>query len=274
MDSIANYGAVAEDKYTADIAPAAPQENNAETSGTDAKEGIKEYPILEFDETKLTKLSTGVKETLKHSKVLPAGGKAYEAVKRVFDIIASLAAIIVLLIPMLVIMLLIYLEDRANPLFVQERLTKDGKIFKMYKLRSMCPDAEKRFGEVSKGNQSDGLAFKSDSDSRITRIGGFIRKTSIDELPQFFNVLKGDMSLIGPRPPLPREVVLYTPDQMDRLLVKGGLSCICQTEGRSDMPFDEWVESDVRYIQTRSFGLDLLLMIKTILAVILRKGAR
>jgi lipopolysaccharide/colanic/teichoic acid biosynthesis glycosyltransferase len=99
----------------------------------------------------------------------------------------------------------------------------------------MCIDAEAKFAEVQKENQSDGLAFKSDDDPRVTRIGKFIRKTSIDELPQFFNVLRGDMSIIGPRPPLPREVVLYTPEQMDRLLVKGGLSCICQTEGRSDM---------------------------------------
>ncbi len=273
MDSIANYGAVTEDNF-ADIAPASPIEQKETVPQTESKEGVKQYPILDFDETKLTKLSTGVKETLKHSKVNPAGGKIYEAVKRTFDIVASVIAIILIALPMLFIMLLIYLEDKGNPIFVQERLTKDGKIFRMYKLRSMCMDAEKKFKDISGENQSDGLAFKSKNDSRITRIGHFIRKTSIDELPQFFNVLKGDMSLIGPRPPLPREVVLYTPDQMDRLLVKGGLSCICQTEGRSDMPFDDWVESDVRYIQTRSFRLDVLLMIKTFLAVILKKGAR
>ena len=144
----------------------------------------------------------------------------------------------------------------------------------MYKLRSMCLDAGEKFAQIQVENKSDGLAFKSDDDPRITRIGRFIRKTSIDELPQFWNVLKGDMSIIGPRPPLPREVVLYTPEQMDRLLVKGGLSCICQTEGRSDMPFDEWVESDIRYISSRSTGLDIKLLFKTILAVILRKGAK
>lgn len=273
MDSIANYGAVTEDNY-ADIAPASPIVQKEDETQTEAKEGIKEYPVLDFDETKLNKLSTGVKETLKYSKVNPAGGKIYETAKRTFDIIASVIAIVIIAIPMLIVMLLIYLEDKGNPIFAQERLTKDGKIFRMYKLRSMCVDAESKFSTVAKENQSDGLAFKSKSDSRITRIGHFIRRTSIDELPQFFNVLKGDMSLIGPRPPLPREVVLYTPDQMDRLLVKGGLSCICQTEGRSDMPFDDWVKSDVRYIQTRSFSLDLLLMIKTFLAVILKKGAR
>lgn len=138
----------------------------------------------------------------------------------------------------------------------------------------MCMDAEIRFADVQKENKSDGLAFKNDDDPRITKIGKFIRKTSIDELPQFWNVLKGDMSLIGPRPPLPREVVLYTPEQIDRLLVKGGLSCICQTEGRSDMEFDKWVETDIKYIKTRSLALDIKLMFKTVAAVFLRKGAK
>ena len=111
-------------------------------------------------------------------------------------------------------------------------------------------------------------------DERVTKWGRFVRKTSLDELPQFWNVFIGDMSLIGPRPPLPREVVLYTPEHMDRLLVKGGLSCICQTEGRSDMPFEEWVDTDIDYIRNRSAGLDLKLMVKTFTAVLLRKGAR
>ena len=194
--------------------------------------------------------------------------------KRITDFCVSLIALLVLFIPILIVSVLIYMEDKGNPFFSQIRLTENGRPFKMYKLRSMCIDAESRFSEVQKENQSDGLAFKSDDDPRITKIGKFIRKTSIDELPQFWNVLKGDMSLIGPRPPLPREVVLYTPEQMDRLLVKGGLSCICQTEGRSDMEFEKWVESDIEYIKTRSVALDLKLMFKTISVVILRKGAK
>ena len=238
------------------------------------KSGVTDYPILNFDERALKLLHMGVVNTLKHTKVKPRGGKGFEFVKRTFDIVASAGALTVLALPIGVVALIIYLDDRGNPFFSQVRLTKDGKPFKMYKLRSMCIDAEARFAEVQKENQSDGLAFKSDDDPRVTRIGKFIRKTSIDELPQFFNVLRGDMSIIGPRPPLPREVVLYTPDQMDRLLVKGGLSCICQTEGRSDMEFDKWVEGDVRYIKTRSAGLDLKLMFKTAAAVILRKGAK
>ena len=203
-----------------------------------------------------------------------AGGKGYEFLKRLFDIVMSFTALLVLAIPLLIIALIIFLGDKGNPIFSQVRLTKEGKPFRMYKLRSMCVDAEAKFAEVQKENKSDGLAFKSDDDPRITKIGKFIRKTSIDELPQLFNVLKGDMSIIGPRPPLPREVVLYTPHHMDRLLVKGGLSCICQTEGRSDMPFEEWVDSDIKYIENRSAGFDLKLMFKTVSAVLLRKGAK
>lgn len=238
------------------------------------KNGVIDYPILEFDERALNLLCTGVHETLKCSNVNPAGGFIYKAVKRVTDFSVSLIALLVLFIPILIVSVLIYMEDKGNPFFSQIRLTESGRPFKMYKLRSMCIDAESRFSEVQKENQSDGLAFKSDDDPRITKIGKFIRKTSIDEFPQFWNVLKGDMSLIGPRPPLPREVVLYTPEQMDRLLVKGGLSCICQTEGRSDMEFDKWVESDIEYIKTRSVALDLKLMFKTISSVVLRKGAK
>lgn len=242
--------------------------------GSGEKLGVTDYPILEFDDRALGLLHSGVVNTLKHTKVKPAGGKSYELVKRTFDIVASACALAVLAIPIGVVALIIYIDDKGNPFFSQVRLTKDGKPFKMYKLRTMCMDAEARFAEVQKENQSDGLAFKSDKDPRITRIGGFLRRTSIDELPQLLNVLQGTMSIIGPRPPLPREVVLYTPDQMDRLLVKGGLSCICQTEGRSDMEFDKWVEGDVRYIKTRSAGLDLKLIFKTVGAVLLRKGAK
>lgn len=238
------------------------------------KAGVTAYPILEFDERALRLLHTGVQETLRHTEVEPRGGVFYEAGKRLFDIVASSCALIVLAIPIGFFAFRIYSEDKGNPFFSQVRLTKDGKPFRMYKLRSMCIDAEKRFKEVQKVNQSDGLAFKADNDPRITKIGHFIRETSIDELPQLWNVLKGDMSLIGPRPPLPREVVLYTPEQMDRLLVKGGLSCICQTEGRSDVEFDKWVEGDVKYIKNRSFGLDIKLIFKTATAVIQRKGAK
>ncbi len=236
-------------------------------------EGVTDYPIIDFSDRDLELLSMGVKETLKHSDVKPAGKLAYRILKRVFDIVASSAALVVLSVPLGAFALIIYLNDGGNPIFTQVRLTKDGRPFNMYKLRSMCIDAEEKFAEVQKKNKCDGLAFKSDDDPRITPIGRFIRKTSIDEIPQLWNVLKGDMSIIGPRPPLPREVVLYTPEQMNRLLVKGGLACICQTEGRSDMAFEKWVKTDIEYIKKRSALLDLMLVVKTVIAVIKGKGA-
>lgn len=237
-------------------------------------EGVTEYPILNFDQRALNLLCEGIKETLKYSKLKPAGSKAYKILKRTLDIVLSTAALALLIIPMGAVALAIYIDDKGNPFFSQIRLTENGRPFKMYKFRSMCTDAEEKFAEVQKSNQTDGIAFKSENDPRITKIGHFIRKTSIDELPQLWNVLKGDMSIIGPRPPLPREVVLYTPHQMERLIVKGGLSCICQCEGRSDMSFDEWVESDIKYIKNRSLKLDFSLMLRTASAVIKRKGAK
>lgn len=237
-------------------------------------EGVTEYPILEFDDRALRLLSSGVAETLRYSEVKPRGGLGYRFVKRLFDIVVSSLGLILLAIPMGVVALVIYLDDKGSPIFSQARLTENGKVFRMHKFRSMCVDAEKKFAEVQKENETDGLAFKSENDPRITKIGRFIRKASIDELPQLWDVFCGHMSIIGPRPPLPREVVLYTPHQMRRLMVKGGLSCICQVEGRSDMEFDKWVESDIEYIKTRSAGLDLKLLFKTIGVVIMKKGAR
>ncbi|MCQ2470028.1 MAG: sugar transferase [Ruminococcus sp.] len=235
--------------------------------------GIQDYPILEFDDNSLGKLSRGIRETLKHSKVRISGGKCYEMTKRLFDIVAASLGIAVSIIPVSVFAAAIYLEDKGNPIFTQVRLTKDGKPFVMYKLRSMCMDAEAKFAEMVDENESDGKAFKSKDDKRVTKVGKFIRSTSIDELPQLFNVLKGDMSIIGPRPPLPREVVMYTPHEMERLLVKGGLACVCQCEGRSNMSFNKWVDSDVDYIKHRSLVFDTKLIGKTIIAVLKRDGA-
>ncbi len=237
-------------------------------------EGVTKYPILEFDQRALSLLSVGVAETLRYSKIKPNGGRAYRVTKRAVDIFVSALALTLLAIPMGIVAGIIFAQDRSSPIFLQSRLTENGRVFQMHKFRSMCVDAEKRFAEVQKENESDGLAFKSENDPRITRFGHFIRKTSIDELPQLWDVLCGNMSLIGPRPPLPREVVLYTPHQMERLMVKGGLSCICQVEGRSDMGFDKWVETDIRYVKERSLWMDLKLMIRTIGVVILKKGAR
>lgn len=236
--------------------------------------GETNYPILEFDDNALSLLSMGVHETNKYSKVKPAGGKGYLFMKRTADIVLSFLALAVLCIPMLIIALVVFCQDGGSPLFSQVRLTKDGKPFRMYKFRSMCIDAEARFAEIQKENETDGIAFKSTNDPRITKVGAFLRKTSLDELPQLLNVFKGDMSIIGPRPPLPREVVLYTPAHMERLLVKGGLSCTAQCEGRSDVEFEKWVESDVEYIKTRSIGKDISLIFRTACAVFKKEGAK
>lgn len=233
-----------------------------------------DYPILDFDEKALDLLSEGVRETLKCSDVKVNGGLMYAFFKRLIDIVLSFCGIVVLLIPMIIIGLIVFFQDGGKPIFSQVRLTKNGKIFHMYKFRSMCVDAEEKFCQVQKENETDGVAFKSENDPRITKFGKFIRKTSLDELPQLFNILRGDMSIIGPRPPLPREVVLYTPKHMNRLLVKGGLACTAQCEGRSEMEFEKWVESDIEYIENRTLWVDLKLFLRTIGVVLLKKGAK
>ncbi len=253
------------------------EESITEVTLTKLKEnpnGETNYPILEFDDHALELLSQGVRETLKYSDVKPRGGTGYRICKRAMDIILSVIALVILFIPMAIIALLVFAQDGGNPFFSQVRLTEQGKVFHMYKFRSMCVDAEAKFAEIQKQNETDGLAFKNANDPRVTKIGGFLRKTSLDELPQLWNILKGDMSIIGPRPPLPREVVLYTPRHMDRLLVRGGLSCIAQCEGRSDVEFERWVESDVEYIQTRSILNDIKLIFRTFAAVLKKDGAR
>lgn len=248
----------------------------AEKTVTEEKKNEKSYEILHFNKAQLDKLALGVSETLKSSPetVKPGGGLFYRIVKRTADIVLSSFALLVLSPLFLVIAAIIVIDDKGSPFFKQYRLTENGKPFYMLKFRSMYTDAEERFKEVQKLNETDGLAFKMDNDPRVTKVGRFIRKTSIDELPQLINIIKGDMSIIGPRPPLPREVINYTPRQMNRLVVKGGLSCYCQCSGRSDMPFDEWVESDIKYIKERSLLVDMKIIFKTMVAVIKRDGAK
>ncbi len=198
----------------------------------------------------------------------------YEFLKRVFDILSSLVALIVLMPVMLVVTIAVFLQDFHNPIFTQTRMTKDGKYFKMYKFRSMCVGAEKRLFELRDQNEVDGPAFKMEDDPRVTKIGKFIRKTSIDELPQLLNILGGSMSVVGPRPPLPSEVEEYTPYQMQRLRIKGGLTCYWQCSGRSNVGFDEWMDMDVQYIKERSMATDIKIIFKTFKAVFKRDGAK
>ena len=170
---------------------------------------------------------------------------------------------------MLIVAILIKFEDPKGPIFFsQVRNGAYPKTFKMYKFRSMYIDAEERLEELMHLNEQSGPAFKIKDDPRITKVGKFIRKTSLDELPQLFNVLKGDMSLVGPRPAIPREIEQYTPYQMQRLLVKPGLTCIWQVSGRNNIGFDEWVELDIEYIKTRNLWLDIKLILMTIPAML------
>lgn len=198
----------------------------------------------------------------------------YQVAKRSLDIVASLIGIIVFFPIMIVIAILIKLEDREGKIiFIQERQGQYPRTFKMYKFRSMYSDAEDRLQELQELNEQTGPVFKIQHDPRITRVGKFIRKTSLDELPQLFNVLKGDMSLVGPRPAILREVAEYNEYQMQRLVVKPGITCIWQVSGRNNIGFEEWVELDLEYIRKQSFLLDLILIFKTIPALLGDKNA-
>ena len=204
----------------------------------------------------------------------PKPKPVYEFFKRIFDIVMCSFALVVLSPLFLVVAIAIKLQDGGNVFYSQTRLTKDGKKFEMYKFRSMCPDADKRLEELMDKNEMSGPAFKMKDDPRITKVGKFIRKTSIDELPQLVNVIRGDMSIIGPRPPLEWEVAEYTPYQLHRLDVKTGLSCYRECYGRSNIhSFDEWVESDLKYIRERNFWVDLKVILLTIKVVLTGDGA-
>jgi exopolysaccharide biosynthesis polyprenyl glycosylphosphotransferase len=194
--------------------------------------------------------------------------------KRVMDFSAALVGLILLSPLFLLLALLIVIEDGWPVFYTQKRVGQDGRIFPFYKFRSMVRNADKIKEKLQQQNESkDGVIFKMKQDPRITRIGRFIRRYSLDELPQLFNVLIGDMSLVGPRPPIPSEVAQYTLEDRKRLDVKPGLTCIWQISGRSDIPFHEQVRLDVRYIRNQGFWSDLLILLKTIPAVLLGKGA-
>lgn len=204
----------------------------------------------------------------------PEPKPVYEACKRIFDVVMSIFALIVLSPVFLIVSIAIIIEDQGAPIYSSIRLTKGGREFKMYKFRSMYSDADKELDELLQFNEMEGPAFKMENDPRVTKVGRFIRRTSIDELPQLVNIIKGDMSIIGPRPPLPREVAQYTPYQMHRLDVITGLACYHECQGRSDdKDFDRWVESDLKYIRERSFLTDLKVIFWTIRVVLTGKGA-
>lgn len=210
----------------------------------------------EFDEVAIA---------IDYSDILGKESIFYSVTKRLIDIVGSLCGIILLSPLFLIVAILITLEDpKGKVFFAQERNGRYPKTFKMYKFRSMVHNAEDLLKDLMDRNEQTGPVFKINDDPRITKVGKFIRKTSIDELPQLFNVLKGDMSLVGPRPPIPHEVDQYNSYQMQRLAVKPGLTCIWQVSGRNNIGFDEWVEMDIEYIKTRNLWLDIKLIFKTV----------
>ena len=200
--------------------------------------------------------------------------RRYEVLRRAQDIVFSLLALILLAPMALLISLAIVLDSPGDgAIFRQRRVGRDGKLFWLYKFRTMCPDAEEQLNELLSQNQMDGPVFKIKGDPRITRVGRFLRKTSLDELPQLLNVLRGDMSIVGPRPALPREVELYSDYQRQRLYVTPGLSCYWQiAPHRNEMSFDEWVALDLKYIQERSFWVDWKIIFLTVRAMLMKYG--
>lgn len=202
------------------------------------------------------------------------GSRVYLKVKRLQDILLSLLALTVLSPVLLLVGLAVVADDRrGSPIFSQIRCGRGGKEFRLYKFRTMCADAEERLEELLARNEMSGPVFKIRDDPRITRLGGFLRSTGLDELPQLVNILKGDMSIVGPRPPLPREVEKYTAYQRKRLEVTPGLTCFWQVHpARNSLDFDSWVELDLRYIRERNWLLDWKLIFLTIRAVVGREG--
>jgi exopolysaccharide biosynthesis polyprenyl glycosylphosphotransferase len=198
----------------------------------------------------------------------------YPATKRVLDVVGAGCGLLALLPLLLPLALCIRLDSPGPVLFAQTRIGRRGRPFRCWKLRSMYIDAEERKAALLAENEmAGGTTFKMRRDPRITRVGRFIRKASIDELPQLWNVLVGDMSLVGPRPPVPMEVKQYTPRQRQRLAVRPGITCIWQVSGRSDIPFEAQVDLDIEYISKRSLALDLRLLVSTVPAVLFARGA-
>jgi exopolysaccharide biosynthesis polyprenyl glycosylphosphotransferase len=193
--------------------------------------------------------------------------------KRLLDIVLASLGLLATLPLWLVIAVAIRLDSPGPAVFVQDRVGIHGRRFRFYKFRSMYADAEHRMEELRASNEVSGPVFKMRSDPRVTRVGLLLRRTSLDELPQLFNVLRGEMSLVGPRPPLPKEVAQYTPTDMLRLSVKPGLTCLWQISGRSTVGFADWMELDREYVRSMSLWLDVSILFRTVGAVLNMRGA-
>jgi exopolysaccharide biosynthesis polyprenyl glycosylphosphotransferase len=193
--------------------------------------------------------------------------------KGLFDRCAAAAALVILAPVMATLAVAVWMHDRGPALFAQVRVGKDGQSFRMYKFRTMVVDAEKRRAELLVNNDSDGVLFKLRRDPRITAVGAHLRRLSLDELPQLFNVFLGHMSLVGPRPALPDEAAMYAEHVRRRLVVKPGLTGLWQVNGRSDLSWEESVRLDLRYVENWSFALDLQILWKTISVMMRGSGA-
>ena len=197
------------------------------------------------------------------------GRKWYQACRRIQDVILSVLGLAVLWPLMLLVALIVVIDSPgASPFYVQNRIGKDGKEFRFYKFRTMRPDAESELESLLSDNEMQGPVFKIKNDPRITRVGRFLRKSGMDELPQLINVIKGDMSIVGPRPALPREVEQYSEYDKQRMLVLPGLTGYWQIQpNRNSLSFEEWVELDLKYIQERSFWADWRVIFKTVIVI-------
>lgn len=194
--------------------------------------------------------------------------------KRALDIVGSGLALLAVSPLFAWVALCIKIEDGGPVFFAQTRVGRHGREFKMFKFRSMILNAESRLQDLLNENQHhEGVTFKIKNDPRVTRVGRLLRRFSLDEFPQFYNVLRGDMSLVGPRPPVPREVALYSPSDRRRLFVTPGLSCLWQIGGRSEIDFSDQVQLDVRYIESQSFWVDVKILVQTVPAVLSGRGA-
>lgn len=198
----------------------------------------------------------------------------YSLTKRVIDVLGSMIGIILLSPIFFVVAVLIKIDSKGSVIFSQTRVGKNGKEFKMYKFRSMVVNAEELKKKLLAQNEMSGPMFKMKDDPRITKIGKFIRKTSIDELPQLINVLKGEMSLVGPRPSLPKEVEKFEPWMRKRLEVKPGLTCYWQVSGRNNIDFNDWMKLDIKYVHDRSIKIDIKLIFKTFFVLFGDENAR
>lgn len=224
-------------------------------------------PYLEYDKV-------DEKTAKRMRSILEKSYAAYWKKKRTFDVIVTGLLLVLLILPMLLLALIIWIDDpHGSPFYKQTRIGRHGKPFLMYKFRTMYVDADKRKAELMAQNEMDGPVFKMKNDPRVTRVGRVLRKCSIDELPQLFNVFKGNMSLVGPRPPLPSETAEYTDYDKLRLLVTPGITCTWQiAPHRNDMPFSKWVEMDLTYIENRTTLLDIKIILKTPIAMLKATG--